>query len=103
MAKKSRDKGKLGEREVGHMLTDWNFDHARHQDGTGQPCDFEFEGIVLEVRRREQLRIVAWSNEIEDKTPDHKTPAVAYRTNGEPWRVSLPLIDFLDLVRAAGS
>ena len=28
-------------------------------------------------------------------------PAVAYRTNGEPWRVSLPLEDLLDLIEAA--
>ena len=100
MAKKSRTKGKTGEREVGHLLTDAGFDASREQDGRNQACDFRIHSpaIDLEVRRREQLSLKAWSREIEAKTPEGRIPAVAYRTNGEPWRISLPLDRFLHLL-----
>jgi hypothetical protein len=55
-------------------------------------------GMALEVRRREQVSIVRWSRDHEAEVPDHLVAAVAYRTNGEPWRISLPLADLLDLL-----
>ena len=101
MGKASRSKGKLGEREIKDALTDAGLDFSREQDGACQACDFRIHSpaIDLEVRRREKLSLTAWSTEIEAKTPEGRIPAVAYRTNGQPWRVSLPLDDFLTLLQ----
>ncbi len=99
--KRSRTKGKTGEREIAAILTAHNIDSSREQDGRNQACDFRIHSpaIDLEVRRREQLSLKAWSEEIEAKTPADRIPAVAYRTNGQPWRVSLPLDHFLHLLQ----
>lgn len=99
MGKPSRDKGKRGEREVAQLLKDRGIHHDRTLDGRNQiHGDILLSNMALEVRRREQVSIVRWSREHEEEVPDHLIPAVAYRTNGEPWRVSLPLDDLLDLL-----
>jgi Holliday junction resolvase len=99
MGKPSRDKGKRGEREVAQILRDRGIHHDRTLDGRNQVHgDILMPGMALEVRRREQVSIVRWSRDHEAEVPDHLVAAVAYRTNGEPWRVSLPLADLLDLL-----
>lgn len=99
----SRAKGRDAEREVECVLREAGFDVDRAIGGRSQiHADvIGVEGIALEVKRRERVRIVEWSREIESKTPPHVTPAVAYRANREPWRVSLPLSDLIDLLKEA--
>jgi hypothetical protein len=102
VAKASRDKGKRGELEIDHILSDRGIQFTRDLDGRRQIYgDFLLSGMALEVRRRESVSITRWSKDHEAEVPGHLTPAVAYRTNGEPWRVSLPLEDLLDLIEAA--
>lgn len=102
MGRASRTKGKSGEREVSRILADRGIHHDRLLDGRHQVHGDILAGdLALEVRRREQIRITAWSKVHEAEVPDHLTPAIVYRSNGEPWRVSLTLEDFLDLVEAA--
>lgn len=94
----SRNKGKAGERELGHLLTEAGLSYLREQDGRTQGADFAVGPLRIEARRRNQLRIVAWSKEIEDKTPDHLVPVLAYRPDREPWRVSMLATDWAELV-----
>ena len=102
MAKASRDKGKRGELEIDHILSERGVEFTRDLDGRRQKYgDFLFSAVALEVRRRESVSITRWSKDHEEEVPSHMIPAVAYRTNGEPWRVSLPLEDLLDLIEAA--
>ena len=99
MGKASRDKGKRGEREVAQLLKDRGIHHDRTLDGRNQVHgDILLSDMALEVRRREQVSIVKWSREHEAEVPDHLIAAVVYRTNGEPWRISLPLDDFLSII-----
>ena len=99
MGKASRDKGKRGEREVAQLLKDRGIHHDRTLDGRNQVHgDILLRDMALEVRRREQVSIVKWSREHEAEVPDHLIAAVVYRTNGEPWRISLPLDDFLSII-----
>lgn len=104
MGKRSRDKGKGGEREFSKILTARGIHHDRLLDGRHQVHGDVLAGdLAIEVRRRERVSITAWSKAHEAEVPPHLTPVVAYRSNGEPWRVSLTLDDFLDLVEAARS
>lgn len=97
----SRSKGKRGEREVGHILTEAGLSFIREQDGRTQGADYLVEQyICAEARFRKQLRIIPWSQEIEAKTPEHLVPVLAYRPNGEPWRASMLLTDWAAMVKA---
>lgn len=99
---RSRRKGKTAEAEVSRILSDRGIHHDRLLDGRHQVHGDILAGdLALEVRRREKVSITRWSADHEAEVPDHLTPAVVYRSNGEPWRVSLQLEDFLDLVEAA--
>ena len=102
MSRMSRDKGKVAERDVGHILDRHHLPYLREQDGRTQGADFLVDGrFTLEVKRREQLRLVEWHRQLEAATPAHLTPVVAWRPSREPWRASLLLADLLDLARAA--
>ena len=102
MGKRSRTKGKSGEREVSKILTDRGIHHDRLLDGRHQVHGDVLAGdLAIEVRRRETLSLSAWSKAHEAEVPSHLVPVVAYRRSREPWRVSLNLDDFLDLVEAA--
>lgn len=100
----SRRKGREAEREFERSVEARGIEVDRNLGGRIQKTgDVRMPGVCVEVRRREKVSIVAWSREQEQKTPSHLIPAVAYRTNGEPWRVSLPLEDFLDLLEQASA
>lgn len=100
----SRAKGVRSERELERLIADRGIEVDRALGGRHQVYgDIRIPGVAIECRRREQVRIIAWSRTHEEQVPDHLTPAVVYRTNGEPWRVSLPLSDFLDLYQEAKS
>ena len=102
MSVHSRNKGRRAEREVELLAIERGLVCDRNLGGRRQPAgDVSLPGVALEVRRRNRVRLVEWSREHEERVPEHLTPAVAYRPDGEPWRVSLPLADYLDLLREA--
>lgn len=99
----SRRKGRAAERELESLIATRGIEVDRSLGGWHQPYgDIRIPGTAIECRRRERVEIVKWSREHEAQVPGHLIPALAYRTNGEPWRVSLPLDDFLDLVQQGG-
>jgi hypothetical protein len=102
MSARERSKGRRAEREVELLVLEAGVECDRSLSGRRQPAgDLSLTGVALEVRRRNRVRVVEWSRAHEERTPSHLIPAVAYRGDGEPWRVSLPLADFLDLLREA--
>lgn len=101
MGAKSRDKGKRGEAALCPIFDRAGVPYLREQDGRLQGADFRLDEIVMEVRRREQLRLVAWHRELEAKTADHLVPVLVWRPNNEPWRVSQLLTDWLDMLQRA--
>jgi hypothetical protein len=97
---RERSKGRRAEREVERLVLDAGIRCDRSLGGRRQPAgDLSLPGVAVEVRRRNRLRLLEWSREHETRTPQHLTPAIAYRADGEPWRVSVPLNHFLDLLR----
>lgn len=100
----SRNKGRSAERAVELEFQRAGFSTDRNIAGRAQLAgDIACEGLAIEVRRRESLSLDAWSAAHELQTPEHLTPVVVYRRSRSPWRVSLRLDDFLDLLRKARS
>ena len=100
----SRSKGRRSERDVELAFQDRGFSTDRNLGGRLQVAgDIVTEGFALEVRNRQNLSLTRWSAEHELSTPQHLTPALVYRSNRQPWRVSMRLDDFLDLLEEARS
>ena len=102
---KERDKGKRGELEVVALAQEHGFPEARRSGDAGQ-WDGDVDDVVevvpdlrLSVKRQERLRLDAWSREVEARASSEEMTAVAYRRSREPWRVSIPLGLFFDLLR----
>ena len=96
-----RNKGAAGERELAALLSDHlgfvvkrNLGQAR--DGAD---DITIEHFRLEVKRQERLQIDAWSAQVEACALPGQIPVVAYRRNGQPWRVCLLLEHFIPMMR----
>jgi len=96
-----RAKGAAGERELAALLSDQlgfvvkrNLGQAR--DGAD---DLTVQHFRLEVKRQETLRIDEWSKQVESCAQPGEIPVLAYRRNGQPWRVCLRLEDFIPMMR----
>jgi Holliday junction resolvase len=94
-------KGSAGERELAALLTDQlgfvvkrNLGQAR--DGAD---DITIQHFRIEVKRQERLQIDAWSEQVEACTQPGEVAVLAYRRNGQPWRICLKLDDFIPLIR----
>ena len=111
--KSSRAKGVNGERESADIFRRYGFEVVRLQNNVLDAGDFEAilradvwgEGgavirrrFLVDAKRRERLNLVAASKQVEAVARDGQVPAVAYRPNREPWRVSLRLEDFARLL-----
>lgn len=99
--KGKRNKGAAGERELAALLSDHlgfvvkrNLGQAR--DGAD---DLTVQHFRLEVKRQETLRIDEWSKQVESCAQAGEVPVLAYRRNGQPWRVCLRLEDFIPMMR----
>lgn len=96
-----RAKGAAGERELAALLSEHlgfvvkrNLGQAR--DGAD---DLTVQHFRLEVKRQETLRIDEWSKQVESCAQPGEIPVLAYRRNGQPWRVCLRLEDFIPMMR----
>lgn len=98
----SRTKGRTAERQVELAFQAAGFSTDRALGGRTQVAgDIVVEGVAVEVRRREKQSIEAWAAAHEAETPEHLTPVLVARTSRNPWRVTMRLDDFLDLLREA--
>lgn len=101
----SRNKGKRGELELAHYLTDHGFPAIRgqqHKGGAGSPdviCD-TLPGIHLECKRVEKVALHDWLAQAKSDAGDKK-PVVAHRRSRSEWVAILPLEDLLKLIMGA--
>ena len=106
MAKKSRDKGKVGEREFAKFLQDRGYEARRGQQfsGGGDSPDVVHSVPFLhfEVKRVESLRLWPALEQAENDAPAEKLPAVAHRPNRRDWVIVMYADDFFDLLRWTG-
>lgn len=101
--RKSRRKGKVGERQVCEVARANGHPEAERAWKTPQlDGDIANVGpIHLEVRRRERLEINKWAAEVEGKARNGNIPVMAYRKSDDPWRAVLPLADLLAIIAQA--
>jgi len=98
-----RNKGAAGERELAGILKDHlGFEVKRNlgqaRDGAD---DITIQKFRIEVKRQERLQVDKWSEQVESCSKSGEIPVLAYRRNGQPWRVCLKLDDFIPLMRDA--
>lgn len=101
MGRMSRNKGAAAERELAQILSDELGFVVKRKLGQARDSgdDIQVGKFRIEAKRRETLALPAWCRQIEEHCKDGEVPIVAYRTNGQPWRIVMKLQDFLPLMR----
>lgn len=96
-----RNKGAAGERELAALLSEHlgfvvkrNLGQARDDAD-----DLTVQQFRIEVKRQERLQVDKWSEQVEACAQPGEIPVLAYRRNGQPWRVCLRLQDFIPMMR----
>ena len=99
----SRDKGKRGELELSHFLTEHGFPARRGQQFSGSPdspdvicksLPFHFE-----VKRTECLSLYPAMQQAVNDAGESSVPLVAHRRNRREWLAILRLDDLLELLK----
>ncbi|MEE9598193.1 MAG: hypothetical protein V3V96_15585 [Acidiferrobacterales bacterium] len=102
MGKKSRDKGKHGEREVVQLLRAHGIKARRGQQfaGGGDSPDIvhNIPDVHIEVKRRETFNLYESLDQAMKDAGLFDTSVVFYRKNNRPWVVVLDAEDFLNIM-----
>jgi hypothetical protein len=104
MARKSRNKGKVGEREVAALLRSHGFDGARgvqYQGGRDSADVVGLPGFHIEVKRAETFSPYKALEQAETDCGDDAVAVVFHRSNSRQWIAVIDADDFLDLVTRA--
>lgn len=103
MAINSRNKGKVGERELAHILSNYGFETRRGQQYCGANGDADVVGlphIHIECKRVENLNIDRAMEQAMSDCKEDEIPVVMHRKNHKPWKVTMNLEDFMSLYEA---
>ena len=104
MARMSRTKGKIGEREVAALLREHGFAGARgvqYQGGRDSADVVGLPGFHIEVKRAETFSAYKSLEQAVADSGGAGTPVVFHRSNARQWIVVMDASDFLDLVKTA--
>ena len=104
MGKRSRDKGKRGEREAAAKLEEvLGCEARRSQQYCGEAGDADLltsiEGIHWEVKRMERFSLYPALQQASDDAADDDIPVVLHRRNNSIWVAVVALDDLPDLAR----
>ena len=106
MGKASRNKGKVGERELAAFLREHGREARRGVQYMGGPQSpdvvSDLRGVHLECKRTEQLRLYPALEQAATEKPAGSIPVVAHRRNRKPWVAVLPLESLLLILKEAG-
>lgn len=101
MAINSKEKGKVGENELAHILRDFGYTNARRsQQYSGINNDADVvgvHGLHIECKRNEHLNVYNAVEQSIDDSKAEETPIVCHRKNRKPWLVTLLLPDFFEI------
>lgn len=97
----SRNKGAAAEREFTAILSEHLGTQIKRKLGQARDSgdDAQWGKYRFEIKRRETLAIMDWCRQIESHCQGDEVPVVAFRQNGQAWRVVLRLSDFLPLMQ----
>lgn len=106
MGAMERRKGAVAELEIVRLLKERGLKAQRTAPlqaagGVNDADVLGVEGCHLEIKRQERVSIDAWCAQAELAANPTDIPCVVWRRSRQPWRVALPLEDYLDLVKAA--
>ena len=95
----SRNKGKVGEREVANILKANGYDAKRgvqYKGGEDSPDVVGLPGFHIEVKRVEKLHLYPALEQAKRDKAEAEIPLVVHRQNNKEWVAILP---FEDLIR----
>ena len=96
----SKRKGSNGEREIAKILRQYGYNAHRSVQYSGANGDADVVGVPgvhIEVKRVQQLNIEKAMQQAEaDKKPG-EMPVVFHRKNGEEWKATMRLDDWLEM------
>lgn len=96
----SKAKGKRGELEIAKILRQYGYNAHRSVQYSGANGDADVVGVPgvhIEVKRVQQLNIEKAMQQAEaDKKPG-EMPVVFHRKNGEEWKATMRLDDWLEM------
>lgn len=99
MAKKSRDKGKVGEREFAALLRDLGIEARRGVQHSGGPDSpdvvHSLTGFHFEVKRTERLDLWGSLAQAVADAGEDEVPVVAHRPSRRNWVVILDAEEFI--------
>lgn len=103
MGKLSRDKGKVGEREVAELIRSYGFEARRgqqHRGGPGSPdVIHNIPNVHIEVKRMERFNLYeALEQAVSEAEPDD-VPVVFHRRNLTQWVAVLDANHFLEIMQ----
>jgi len=104
----SKNKGKVGEREIAQILTHQGGWEARRtgfmqsQQNHGA-ADVECKALPIhwEVKRTEKVSLHDWIAQAKGGAKDAEIPVIAWRKNNAPWYAILPLDDLIEILQCA--
>lgn len=102
MGKKSRDKGKRGERELAELIREFGLEARRGvqfrggEDSPDVVC--EIEGVHIECKRAEALSIYEAMKQAETDA-GLKMPVVFHRRSRKPWLAILHATELLAILK----
>jgi len=105
----SRSKGKAGELELSHFLTDKGFPARRSQQykGTGTSGDItcdRLSAFYIECKRVQSLNVSkVYFKAMSEAAEEELDPLLMHRKNGEKWLVTLDLSHFLSILEDGAS
>ena len=107
--RRSRNKGKRGEREVSSLFRAAGWDARRAQQFCGSPDGGASDVLVdcphwifhVECKFVQQTDVYGWMRQAAADARDGKVPVVVHRRNNESWHVTMRVSDWLELVRQA--
>jgi len=97
----SRNKGKVGERELAKKLREYGFEARRGQQYCGADGSADvvgLEGIHIECKRTERLSLYDALSQAKADTKGG-LPIVIHRRNNAEWVVIQPLEDWIELYK----
>lgn len=102
MGKKSREKGKRGERELASALRDYGYNCRRGQQYCGDNGDADvvgLPGVHIECKRVEKLNLYDAVDQAKCNCKCDLLPAVMHRKNNHEWLVTMPLEGWIQIYR----
>lgn len=102
IGKKSRNKGKTGERELAGRLRDYGYNCKRGQQYCGSNGDADvtgLPGIHIECKRTERLSLYEALDQAMHDSRSGELPVVMHRRNHCEWVAILKLEHFMGIYR----